>query len=63
MPEPYLLESNDGLLHFAMLPAGYSLAKDGELYSYSGLYRAGEKTPLWTIDWYSFDVHLSDSGQ
>lgn len=33
-------------------------------YSQAGLYKNdGSTTPLWTIDWYAFDVHLSSDGQ
>ena len=61
-PEPYLLESADGSLRFVMLPwYEYSLEVDNQIYKQSGLYNADDATtPLWTIDWYSFSVYLSD---
>ena len=64
-PEPYLLESADGSLRFVMLPwYEYSLEVDNQIYKQSGLYNADDATtPLWTIDWYSFSVYLSDDGR
>jgi len=32
-------------------------------YSRSGLYRIGEASPLWTVDWYAYSVILSEDGQ
>ncbi len=32
-------------------------------YGASGLYREGDSTPLWTVDWYSYRVFVSSDGK
>lgn len=43
-----------------------SVSRDGQLfkkYPKSGLYRVGEtRTPLWSVDWYSYDVRACSDG-
>jgi hypothetical protein len=70
----YVVPLSGGKYVFVMLGPGSSsrdLTEDerrneavvNSKYSKSGLYRAGEAAPLWTVDWYAYSVILSDDGQ
>lgn len=74
-PYDYTLVTENGQYIFVMLShnasGGYNQTgftwPDADIsgkYSEAGLYKNdGSTTPLWTIDWYSFDIELSSDGQ
>ena len=62
----YKRQSQDGAYVFVMLgKAGYrsSDVTEWEGYTQSGLYRNdGSRDPLWTVDWYAYNVDVSSDG-
>lgn len=69
LPYDYEKVSQGGDYHFVMLaPASeFGRKEDASLrgsYGQSGLYRNEDSaTPLWTIDWYAFEVFVSSDGR
>lgn len=64
----YMINTENGEYVFVMLAVDESYADTDEdirsLYSYSGLYDvADNQEPVWTINWYAFEVDLSSDGQ
>ncbi len=65
-PTEYTKSSKDKKYVFVMLaPAKWrQFGKLHYKYPKSGLYlNNGSRTPLWTVDWYEFDVEISSDGQ
>jgi hypothetical protein len=64
-PESYKTASADGKFVFIMLTPDKD-QKDAtglrEAYAQSGLYKAGSKEPLWTVDWYARSVAVASDG-
>lgn len=76
-PSSYTKPSPDGRYLFVMIPpatveeeasrlnaqAAAEIRGIRRVYSQSGLYRNdGTATPLWTVDWYSYDVSIASDG-
>lgn len=61
-PRPYVAQSADGRFIFVMsLPR--AMTWKNKIYSVSGLYRNdGSTEPLWTVDWYAFEVVVASDG-
>jgi hypothetical protein len=76
-PFSYTKPSPDGRFLFVMIPRGTlddemrhwneetkaKIRAIRQTYSQSGLYRNdGSSTPLWTVDWYAYDVEVASDG-
>jgi hypothetical protein len=71
-PVPSEFRSKSGLYSLALIPPKSDDPNRKETshhaalrakYSASGLYRSEDsKTPLWNVDWFDYDVHVSDDG-
>lgn len=65
-PYSYKQITQDGKYVFVMLTSDKNEIKtnDGKTYMYSGLYENNNSTdPLWTVDWYSYKVYISQDGE
>jgi hypothetical protein len=76
-PFSYTKPSSDGRFLFVMIPRGTlddemrhwneetkaKIRAIRQTYTQSGLYRNdGSSTPLWTVDWYAYDVDVASDG-